>query len=505
MPLDDQQVVYGPGVISFDWPVIFGTVVLALQIGLRLFALGVIPGGRRPSTGMAWLLLILVEPFIGFAIFLLFGRTDVGRRREERQRAARDAINELNQSLEAPATNRVELDPATLDPTYLRNAVRLNTRLGAPPLLGGNRAELIADYADSVTAMAAAVDTAETFVHVEFYITAWDDVTDRFFQALVRATERGVRVRLLFDHIGSHGIPVYRELLRRLGDTKIEWHPMLPIQPLRGRWRRPDLRNHRKILVIDGRIGFTGSMNLIEPGYDKPANHKLGREWVELVARVEGPVVAALNEVFAADWFTETHTVPDVPGIPATDHGRDLPCQLIPSGPGYESENNLRLFTTLIYNAHERISLTSPYFVPDESMLYAVTTAAQRGIDVELFVSELADQFMVGHAQASYYRALLEAGVRIYQYPAPYILHAKHFTIDDAVAVVGSSNMDMRSFSLNYEISLMMLGPEIVASMRSVEDHYRSISKPLTLEEWRRRPARLKFVDNVCRLSAALQ
>jgi cardiolipin synthase len=163
------------------------------------------------------------------------------------------------------------------------------------------------------------------------------------------------------------------------------------------------------------------------------------------------------------------------------------------------------MFTTLLYSAQRRISLTSPYFVPDESLLYAVTTAAQRGIDVELFVSEEGDQFMVYHAQRSYYEALLDAGVRIYLYPAPYVLHSKHFTIDDDVAVIGSSNMDLRSFSLNYEVSLMMLGGDVVARMRAVEDTYRSLSRELTREDWAQRSNGSRYVDNVMRLTSALQ
>ena len=159
----------------------------------------------------------------------------------------------------------------------------------------------------------------------------------------------------------------------------------------------------------------------------------------------------------------------------------------------------------MIYAARERLSLTSPYFVPDESLLYAVTTAAQRGVDVELFVSATADQFMVHHAQRSYYQALLEAGVRIWLYPEPFVLHAKHFSVDDWLAVVGSSNMDMRSFALNYEVSLMMLGADVVARMRKVEDGYRAKSRELTLEEWGRRPAGARYVDNVMRLTAALE
>ena len=178
---------------------------------------------------------------------------------------------------------------------------------------------------------------------------------------------------------------------------------------------------------------------------------------------------------------------------------------MVPSGPGFVTENNLRMFTTLLYSAQRRISITSPYFVPDESLLYAVTTAAQRNVDVELFVSEVGDQFMVYHAQRSYYQALLEAGVRIYLYPAPYVLHAKHFTVDDDVAVIGSSNMDLRSFALNYEVSVMLLGPDIVGRMRGVQDTYRSLSRELTREEWETRSHRSRYVDNVMRLTSALQ
>ncbi len=182
-----------------------------------------------------------------------------------------------------------------------------------------------------------------------------------------------------------------------------------------------------------------------------------------------------------------------------------ITAQVVPSGPGFVTENNLRMFTTLLYSAQRRISITSPYFVPDESLLYAVTTAAQRNVDVELFVSEVGDQFMVYHAQRSYYQALLEAGVRIYLYPAPYVLHAKHFTVDDDVAVIGSSNMDLRSFALNYEVSVMLLGPDIVGRMRGVQDTYRSLSRELTREEWETRSHRSRYVDNVMRLTSALQ
>jgi len=464
---------------------------------VKLVALGVVPRNRRPSSGMAWLLLIMVIPLLGFAVFLMLGRTRLERRRNEQQA-------EVN----ALVADRTEHVPSWSEdlagPAYVRSAALLNRNLGALPLTGGNALELLPGYSDSMRAMAEAVDRAEGYVHVEFYISAWDEVTAPVFEAMQRAVDRGVAVRLLFDHLGSRGIPGYQEFLARLDTTGIEWHAMLPIRPLKGQWRRPDLRNHRKILVVDGDVAFTGSQNLIEPGYNKPKNHQAGREWVELVVRVEGPAVNALEVLFETDWYSETGVKLGLVRVVPPTAG-DVTAQVVPSGPGFVTENNLRLFTTLIYSAQERLSITSPYFVPDESLLYAVTTAAQRGVDVELFVSEEGDQFMVFHAQRSYYEALLRAGVKIYFYPAPSILHSKFFSVDDDVAVIGTSNLDMRSFALNYEVSLMALGPEVVTAVRAVEDSYRKVSRLLTLEEWVARSRGSAYVDNVMRLTAALQ
>ena len=486
-----------------DWgsvPTLVWVAVVVVDVALRVAVLGIVPGNRKPSSAMAWLLLILLVPIPGIALFLLLGSNTVGRRRHAKQAEVNARIHERTASVAA-------LQSSDRAPAYVSSVATLNRNLGALPALDGNAAELLADYAESIRAMTVEVEQAQRYVHVEFYITAWDQMTAPLFEALVRATERGVVVRLLFDHLGSRAIPGYQEMLGRLGGSRIAWRVMLPIHPLKGEFRRPDLRNHRKILIVDGRVAFTGSQNLIEPGYNKEKNHRAGREWVELMCRLQGPVVAALDAVFATDWYSEADE--DLSHELRPEHGYapagDLTCQVIPSGPGFVAENNLRAFTTLIYSAQRRISLTSPYFVPDESLLYAVTTAAQRGVAVELFVSELGDQFMVYHAQCSYYRALLECGVRIHLYPAPFVLHSKHFTIDDDVAVLGSSNMDMRSFALNYEVSLMMLGADVVARMRKVEDAYRARSRELTQEEWSGRSRSSRFADNVMRLTAALQ
>ena len=258
--------------------------------------------------------------------------------------------------------------------------------------------------------------------------------------------------------------------------------------------------------VIDGKIAFMGSLNMIEPEYQRKKNHKRHLHWKDFMARFEGPVVAGIDALFVTDWYSETDELLEREAAPVRETGSGmLDCQVVPSGPGFSGENNLRMFNSLVYSAQEKIILVSPYFVPDDSMLYAITTAAQSGIHVELFVSEIGDQFFVYHAQRSYYEALLKAGVIIYLYKAPTILHAKHMTIDDEVSVIGSSNMDMRSFGLNLEISLLVRGEEYVRQLRAVEDQYRASSRELTLDEWSNRSSFSATLDNVARLTAAVQ
>jgi cardiolipin synthase len=480
---------------------ILAGLAIVVDFVVRVTALLVIPRNRRPSTAMAWLMAIFFLPYLGILLFLLIGSTRLPKRRREKQQEINRFIIESTEGME-----RVTREHSW--PGWLDSVVELNRTLGAMPLVGGNRARLYSRYDESIAAMTAEVDAATRYVHVEFYILAWDVTSAPFFDALERAVQRGVTVRVLLDHIASLRSPGYRRTTRKLTAIGADWHLMLPVQPLRGRYQRPDLRNHRKVLVVDGRVGFMGSQNMVHRSYNKVVNRKRGLKWQDLMTRLEGPIVSGLNAIFITDWYAETDQLlvreTDPVEIAATDDD-ELDCQVVPSGPGFPGENNLRLFNALLYYAQERIVITSPYFVPDDSMRYAITTAVQRGLSVELFVSEIGDQPVVYHAQRSYYEELLKAGVRIWMHRAPYILHSKHFTIDDDVAVIGSSNMDMRSFSLNMEVSLMVRGPGFVREMRRIEDGYRARSRELTLEEWSRRTRWSTVLDNLARLTSGVQ
>lgn len=474
---------------------------LMVDISIRVFAVIYVPQNRKPQTATAWLLAIFLIPYVGFILFLLIGSTKLPKGRRDKQTEINSYILETTEGMDEVVRD------ATFPP-WLDSIVELNRTLGSMPMVGGNTAKLLTDYAESLEAMAASLATAKKFVHVEFYILALDRTTAPFFDAMEAAVKRGVTVRVLLDHIASLRSPGYRRTIRKLREIGVHWRLMLPVQPLRGKYQRPDLRNHRKILVIDGVIAFTGSQNMIDRSYNKRSNIRRGLRWKDLMVRFEGPIVAGVNALFVTDWYSETDELltREVAGVPPekTSHNV-IDAQIVPSGPGFEHENNLRLFNGMLYNAQHKVIITSPYFVPDDSMLYAITNAAYRGLDVQLFVSAVADQPLVFHAQRSYYEALLRSGVRIWRYTAPTVLHAKHFTIDDDVAVIGSSNMDMRSFSLNFEISVMVHGRHIVQKLRELEESYRKHSTELFLDEWLTRPRRSQVLDNAARLTAAVQ
>lgn len=485
----------------------WGWAITATYIVFVLVASVTLSLRKKPQTAIAWILTIVFIPLIGITAFLLIGVGRLPRHRREKQRAVNEAM------LSRTEITNYRIDPSGLG--WLDTAVVMNERLGSLPMVSGNVTRLIEGYEESLNRMIADIDAATEHVHVQFYILVKDSMTTPFFDALERAVKRGVTVRVLSDHIAGFMYPHRKETQQALAEMGATWHPMLPLKPWRGLWQRPDLRNHRKAVIIDGAVGYTGSQNLIHENYLKPKNIKKGLHWVELMVRMEGPAVGELDAVFAADWFSETnemlplHTAP-IANTTATQPDNDLtvtdvPVQVVPSGPSFENDNNLKLFVMLIHNARSRVSITSPYFVPDESTYLALLAAAARGLDVELFVSEVVDQVFVHFAQRSYYEELLDAGVAIYRYREPAVLHSKHFTIDDDISVVGSSNMDMRSFSLNMEISLLIHNREFAERLRLVEDTYRARSTRIDPTEWKHRPLTTKILEGLTRLTAALQ
>src|SRR5213080_301487 len=461
------------------------TIVAIVGWIIPFVLLFIVPANRKPSSATAWLLLVFLLPYLGVLLFLLLGSPKLSRRRRTEQHTMDGLISKAVAEARKRPEQASLLDPP-IAPRY-EPFVKLNTNLGDLPALGGNAVELLPDYPRVFERIARDIDGAQRYVHVEYFALSRDEETEGVFAAMERAVGRGVKVRVLMDHLGSRRYPNFKEMQERLTAVGIEHHISLPLHFFGANYTRIDLRNHRKIVVIDGQIGYTGSQNLIKRNYFR----KDAIYYDELVALVKGPIAAQFEAAFVTDWYSETGFLLNSQNAPETYMepfiGGNVLCQVLPSGSGFENENNLRLFTSLIHAAKRKLVITNPYFVPDDALMIAITSAALRGVDVTLLNSAVSDQFFVSHAERSYYEDLLNAGVKIYYYNAPILLHSKLISIDDDIAVIGSSNLDIRSFQLNLEVTLVCYDASVVADLRQIESAYIRKSKQINLGEWETR------------------
>ncbi len=470
------------------------TAYIVLLWGIRLAMLVIVPFRRSPNAAKAWLMLIFFQPLVGLGLYIIFGRAIQPRWLQRRRKKWEDMFTTIISNINAiikkgRLTLRHELP---LQATYLQRHFPL------PPAMG-NTTELIEDYDTFTTRLIEDISTARHHVHLLFYLFKNDATGRRVAKALAEATARGVTCRVLIDAIGSWPRNI-RNVLRKSG---VQVHSALPLSR-KGFLTRADLRNHRKIAVIDGTLAYTGSQNLCNPERRATKN---GKEIAqkELMARLHGPSVLALQAIFSADWFLESEEVLDDPTYyPPPKHTRKgVIAQVLPSGPDYPGARVDDLLISLIHNARSRVAVTTPYFIPSEALLHALKSACKRGVEVHLITSARTDSKLVLLAQRSYYAELLKAGVHIHIYRSSF-LHAKHATIDGIATLIGSSNIDIRSFELNGEINLMLYSDEITKKTQDIEASYIRNATTLKLPTWHARPLPLKLLENLARLLSPL-
>ena len=457
-----------------------GEAYYLLEWVVRLAMLATIPFRRAPAATRSWLLLIFFLPVPGLLLFLAIGSPRFPQWRMARFRNLQAFFQDL---------------AARLAPVEVRETevTALAARLGRFPAVAGNHVAFLDDYDGVIERLVADIDAARHHVRLLVYIFADDEVGGKVIAALARAVARGVACRVLFDPVGSRRWR--RGTLARLEAAGVDVRTTLPFRLLRGRTRR-DMRNHRKLFVIDGVIGYTGSQNIVARDFRPGIVNR------ELVVRVTGPAVAEMNAVFLADWYLETETMLDAaPPIPAATG--EATVQLLPSGANYAVEGFQTLLIWQLHRARRRVVIVTPYLIPDEDLLGALETAVLRGVDVHLVVSAVVDQWLVSLAQASYYDRLLSCGVRVHRFRAD-LLHAKNVCVDDSLAILGSSNVDIRSFQLNEEISLLLLDPVSIARLCEVQDGYLAGSDELTRAAWRQRGRARKLAENVAALVSPL-
>ena len=463
----------------------------ALQIGyelvdwaLRLVALAAVPFRRRPAAAAGWLLLIMFVPIPGMLMFAIIG--------SQRFPAARiRQFQKLTPYFTAVGDRLAAYAPS--EPGRFEETIALTKRLGQLPAVSGNMVELLDDYDAMLAQLAADIWAAERYVLLLVYIFADDEAGRTIIDALRNAASRGVDCRVIIDPVGS--AKWRRAVKRRLEEAGVKAEWSLPFRLLRSRTRR-DMRNHRKLFVIDGRIGYAGSQNIVVKDFKPGVVNR------ELVARVMGPLVAEMEAVIRGDWFMETREMPDDHGDAPAAVG-DVCGQLLPSGAAYPLEGFESLLVWQIHSAAERVVLVTPYFIPDDAMVGAMRTAVARGVRIDVVISAVVDQRLVSLAQRSYYEELLDCGVCIHAY-RDYLLHAKNVSVDGCLAIIGSSNVDLRSFELNEEVSLLIYGGESVQALVQRQDSYIENSDAVDLAVWRQRFFGRKFAENLARLISPL-
>lgn len=464
---------------------------VGLQVLLVIRAL--LRPNREPASRIAWIVVILALPVVGILAYVLVGETRVGRRRVERRARVQAALPGFEKVPGAAGAVA-----AAVPHERHRALFRVGQSISGFPATGGNRGELLPEGDAVIDRLVADIDAAQRHVHLLFYIWLADRNGTRVAEALVRAARRGVTVRAMADDLGSRAL-LRTELWAEMGRAGVRLARALEVgNPL---WRamtgRIDLRNHRKIVVIDNAVTYCGSQNCADPEFLPKAKYG---PWVDAVMRFEGPVVRQNQILFAADWMSEVDedlapllTEPLAPAqgqnpAGAAGDGADAPAsagftaQVIAEGPTDRPSAAPEMFASLLWAARREAIVTTPYYVPVDSLQSALRAAANRGVQVTLILPARNDDFAVGAAARSYYADLLGAGVKIWEFK-PGLLHTKSVTIDGEVTLIGSANMDCRSFSLNFENNILLCDPDLTAAMRERQHQYLGQSLRVTLRE----------------------
>lgn len=468
---------------------------LVVEWLVRLIMIPVVMRKRSPQAAMAWLGVIFFLPLVGVFFYLLIGETHLGRFRLKRRKMAESKIRELR-----PLVALQEAIDAAEVPEDQRDLARLTREVGDMRALGGNTIELLDDTDRFLDRLVEAIDGAEHSAHLEYYIFADDESGRRISAALTRAAERGVQCRLLVDGVGS------KEFLREGGAKKlrsagVQVAASLPVNIFRALLWRIDLRNHRKITVIDNRIAFAGSQNIINADYGS----KFAGAWRDLSVRMEGPAAIQLQRVFLVDWVTERPDEAfDLPGMPFKPAlVGEVSIQSAPSGPGDGISAFGDLLIACIHEAEHRLVMTTPYFVPDEPIMASLRVAALRGVEVDLVIPAKGNHHLVNAAARAYYDELIDAGINVRLHTNG-LLHAKTLSVDDSFVLIGSGNFDIRSFNLNFELMQIFYGAEAVRELGLFHEHCFQESLPLDIRAWQSRGKLVRFRDNFAKLLSPL-
>lgn len=474
--------------IFIYWSIVLSYWLLILRVTLR-----VIMKRRAVTSSISWLLIIYIIPLVGIMMYFLFGELNIGKCRSKRRKILWPSIEEGIKNLKAfPqifTTKNSEVAYSLFQLCKCRQGLSG---------LKSNQIQLLTNSNDVLLELIQDINIAQNNIEIVFYIWQVGGLVNQIIEALIAAAKRGVSCRLMLDSAGSTEFfrSPYLTLMRTAGIYVVE---ALHVSMLRIFWRRMDLRQHRKMVLIDNYIAYTGSMNMVDPRFFKQ-NSGVG-QWIDIMARIEGPVVTAMGIIFYYDWAIETgeYILPPPPNInimqslPSSHHHT---IQVIASGPGFPEGVIQQVLLTAIYAARQKLVMTTPYLVPSDDLLNAICTAAQRGVEVHIIIPLYNDSMFVTWASRSFFTELLEAGVLIHQFQDG-LLHTKSILVDNQLSLIGTVNLDMRSLWLNFEIMLVIDDKKFSYDLASVQRDYIAHSCFIEARTWSQRPYWHRIIERL--------
>ena len=453
----------------------------------------VLSENRNPLKASAWILIIGLIPVVGIMTYIVFGQDQ--RRLHSIIRSFYRRLMRRPQQLSLPKHLQRKRQ---ITEEHLR-LIELIQRNSNTPLLQLQSLEIYAWGADMYEALFHDLEQAEEYIHLQAYIFGADAVLDRLTDLLIRKAKEGITIRIIYDHLGSYNVP--KAYWQRMRSAGIQVYAFMRVAfPLLS--TTVNYRNHRKIVIIDGSIGYVGGMNFAQRYL---TGNELGR-WRDTHFRITGVAVAGLQSSFLIDWYTVSRKVVNMdryfdPSVPANEYSPSV--QFVSGGPISHWRSIEQAIIYMISRASERIYIQTPYFLPTENLNNALITAALAGVQVELMLPERTDSRLTTYAANSYLTLLLEAGVKIYRYTEGF-LHSKLIMVDSSLASIGSANMDFRSLEHNFEISGFVYDSGITKRLIALFEADKKRCRLLTAEEWEERSRQTRMAESVMRLFAPM-
>jgi cardiolipin synthase len=463
-----------------------------------LFVLRLLRRRKEPVVMVAWIFAILTIPVLGMVAYYLLASDRLRRKASRRRRRVAFLTSQLRQWAQQHATG-TDARPGT-PPEDLRAVQAMAERLGDMPVTRDNEVRVLGDAEETYAALADAIRAARHHVHLEYYIWRADD-TGRFFRdLLVERARAGIRCRLLLDAVGCWG--VRRSFLKPLVEAGVRVAFFMPLYPFRRRRRWSlHLRNHRKIAVIDGQQAFIGSQNVGDEYRGRVSNLS---PWFDSHVRIVGPAALFLQQTFAEDWYLAARERLDDPVyFPEPVRPGTSPVQVLPTGPDQAVSPLAQIVFAAVSSATTSIRIVTPYFVPDVAARMALVHACYRGVRVRLVLPTRSDVPLALWAARSFYAELIDAGVEIHEFDAG-VLHAKLITVDDRWCLVGSANMDARSFRLNFEVTALIYDGAVAAPLGGSIDAFCGQARRIEPREAHRQGGLRQLGEGVARLFSPL-